>query len=398
LARLAAGIEFVPRQARLATLRDGAGTPIDTALVVPFVGPASFTGEDVVELHVTGGRAVVARLLSVLDEMPELVPAAPGAFARRAFDNGKLDLTRAEGLADLVEAETEAQRVRALRQARGGLAEKAEDWRRRLIAALAEIEASLDFGEDEADVSANMVADQAPVIAALEREIVLHLGRAEMGERLARGVTIAITGAPNAGKSTLMNALAGREVAIVSELAGTTRDAIEVHLDLGGVPVVLVDTAGIRETADPVEAEGVRRARARAAAADIVVELVGPGEAAAPGALRVLAKADIVPSDRLGGLAVSARSGAGMDALVTDLAGRAAALAGIGEDVLVTSLRQRQSLERVQEALQAAGAEDDEVLRAENLRRALVALGELTGRVSVDSILDIVFGRFCIGK
>ena len=389
-----------PRRATLVRLRD-AGTAIDDALVLWFPAPASFTGEDVAELHVTGGPAVVAALLRALGTIEGLRPAEPGEFTRRAFDNGKLDLTEAEGLADLIDAETEAQRRQALRQASGGLRALATDWHDRLLSILAETEASLDFGEDEEDVSTRLVEGKAPEIIALAREIDGHLGHYRFAERLRRGLTIVLLGAPNAGKSSLINALARREVAIVSPEAGTTRDLIEVQLDLGGVAATLVDTAGLRDAEGAIEAEGVRRARQRADEADLVLFLVGPDDHNAtipPDAVEVQSKADI-RSDPVGEqLRVSTVTGEGLAALEALLIERAGTLAGAGQDALVTNARQRDALVECRDAMVAASEENDPVLRAESLRVAMRALGRLTGRVGVEDILDIVFGRFCIGK
>lgn len=379
------------------------GGPIDDALVLWFPAPASFTGEDVAELHVTGGPAVVAALLRALSRIDGLRPAEPGEFTRRAFDNGKLDLTQAEGLADLIDAETEAQRRQALRQASGGLKARAEDWHGRMLAILAETEAALDFGEEEDDVSVQLVGDQDAAITALHSEIDAHLMRFGFAERLRRGLTIVLLGAPNAGKSSLMNALAKRDVAIVSPEAGTTRDLIEVHLDLGGVPATLVDTAGLREATGDVEAEGVRRARARADDADIVLFLLGPDEiedevAIPEGAVVVESKSDLRGGSPSSGLRVSVVTGEGLAAFETALVDRASALVGVGQDALVTQERQRTALADCRDALGVALLERDVVLRAESMRGAMRSLGRLTGRVGVEDILDIVFGRFCIGK
>lgn len=398
--RALAGQVPTPRRATLARLREPCGAPIDDALALWFPAPASFTGEDVAELHVTGGPAVVAALLRGLGAMDGLRPAEAGEFARRAFDNGKLDLTQAEGLADLIDAETEAQRRQALRQASGGLKTLAEDWHARLLATLAETEAVLDFGEDEDDVSARFVDDQGAAIGALCSEIDAHLARYHFAERLRRGLTIVLLGAPNAGKSSLMNALARRDVAIVSPEAGTTRDLIEVHLDLGGVPATLVDTAGLRETSGTVEAEGVRRARARAEEADVVLFVVDPEGAIAEApanAIIIESKSDL-RRDRSERLRVSAVSGEGLSELESLLIDRAMDLAGSGQDALVTHARQREALGACRDALAQAFEQADVVLRAESLRGAMRSLGRLTGRVSVEDILDVVFGRFCIGK
>src|SRR6201996_9393578 len=250
-----------PRQAARALLRDGQGEPIDDAVVLWFPGPASATGEDVAELHVHGGRAVLASLLAALSSIEEMRAAEPGEFTRRAFENGKIDLTEAEGLDDLIHADTDRQRRHALRQLKGLLGDKARSWRARIIEASALIEAGIDFS-DEGDVPTELIAPARIKIAALRDEIRDALASQGRGERLRDGLVVAIAGPPNVGKSTLMNQLARREVAIVSPHAGTTRDIIEVQLNLDGYPVTVIDTAGIRETDDPVEQEGVRRARA----------------------------------------------------------------------------------------------------------------------------------------
>ena len=273
-----------PREAALARVRDPAsGEIIDQALALWFPGPNSETGEDVAELQLHGGGAVIAATLAALSRLPGLRPAEAGEFTRRAFENGKLDLTAVEGLADLVAAETEGQRRQALRQLQGALGAPAESWRQRLIQALALVEARIDFS-DEADVPEDLLAPALAIARELEGEIAAALADGRRGERLREGLTVAIAGPPNAGKSTLLNRIARREAAIVSPYAGTTRDVIEVHLDLGGWPVTLLDTAGIRETGDPVEMEGVRRARDRAQGADLVLWVVDAGEAGAKNA------------------------------------------------------------------------------------------------------------------
>ena len=271
-----------PRQAALARIRDPRSNDIiDEALALWFPAPHSETGEDVAELQLHGGRAVIAAVLAALSRIEGLRPAEAGEFTRRAFENGKLDLTAVEGLADLVMAETEGQRRQAFRQLKGWLGDRAETWRQRLIQALALVEAAIDFS-DEADVPDNLLAPALASARELEAEIAGALADSRAGERLREGLVVAIAGPPNAGKSTLLNRIARREAAIVSPYAGTTRDVIEVHLDLNGWPVTLLDTAGIRETDDPVELEGVRRARERAAAADLVLWVVDGGEADSP--------------------------------------------------------------------------------------------------------------------
>ncbi len=266
-----------PRQASLARLRDpGTGESLDEALALWFPAPRSETGEDMAELQLHGGRAVIAAVLAALGGLPGFRPAEAGEFTRRAFENGRLDLTAVEGLADLIGAETEAQRRQAYRQLKGMLGERAETWRGRLIQALALVEAGIDFS-DEADVPAELIRPALQIARELHDEIAGALAQAGRGERLRDGLVVAIAGPPNAGKSTLLNRIAKREAAIVSPFAGTTRDVIEVHLDLGGYPVTLLDTAGMRETEDPVEQEGVRRARERAAAADLVLWVTEAG-------------------------------------------------------------------------------------------------------------------------
>lgn len=404
-----------PRHATFARLRDPhSGEIIDEALALWFPAPRSETGEDIAELQLHGGRAVIAAVLSALSRIAGLRPAEAGEFTRRAFENGKLDLTRVEGLADLIGAETQAQRRQALRQLQGLLGERAESWRTQLIGALALMEAGIDFS-DEADV-ANDVAQRALVIArALHDEMRGVLSDNRRGERLRDGLTVAIAGPPNAGKSTLLNRIVRREAAIVSPFAGTTRDVIEVHLDLDGYPVTLLDTAGIRDTDDPVEREGVARARARAASADLVLWVVDAraensrtekDPASGPPRWIVRNKIDLCPDGeskvnaREPEFAVSAVSGAGIDRLVSGLTAYARDAFG-AEPALVTRERQRHALEQAVAALaraleQPPGGREDIV--TEDLRAAAHALGRLTGRVDVEDILDVIFRDFCIGK
>ncbi len=444
----ALGVKAIkPREAKFARLRDPqSGGIIDEAVVLWFPGPRSETGEDVAELQVHGGRAIVAAILAVLEKIEGLRPAEAGEFARRAFENGKLDLTALEGLADLVIAETEGQRRQALRQMQGALGQQGEKWRARLVEALALVEAGIDF-VDESDVSDDLVAPALVIARELQSEIAKALAEGARGERLRDGLVVAIAGPPNAGKSTLLNRLARREAAIVSPYAGTTRDVIEVHLDLAGLPVTLLDTAGIRETADPVEMEGVRRAQARAAGADLVLwvedatvnqgsDIVGPSlrseTSAGPIIWRIRNKIDVLnqsPGGDQGAFCkneqngqtknslgetneselqfyelrfnISAVSGTGLDALLAALAQAADRFLGGTESALITRARHRQVLT---DALSALGravtgplAQREELL-AEELRAAAVALGRLTGRVDVEDILEIIFRDFCIGK
>lgn len=407
-----------PRQASRRLLRDGTGQPIDDAVVLWFPGPASATGEDVAEFHVHGGRAVLAALFGAISDIPNARAAEPGEFTRRAFENGKLDLTEAEGLDDLIHADTDRQRRQALRQLQGLLGDRARDWRERIIEASALIEAGIDFS-DEGDVPAELRAPAVKAIKALHDEIAKVLAAQGQAERLRDGLVVAIAGEPNVGKSTLMNQLARREVAIVSPHAGTTRDVIEVQLDLDGYPVTVIDTAGIRETDDPVEQEGVRRARARAEDADLVLWLVEGGQAVDPGAMRSLQrsgdsvastgdsvwivrnKIDLGEGAGPGGeFGISASRGDGIPELVDALVKFAANFFGTTEGALVTRARQRDLLRQALDSLRRSLelVEEGEELAAEELRAAAFALGRLLGRVDVEDVLGAIFQKFCIGK
>jgi tRNA modification GTPase len=392
-----------PRLATLATLRQD-GEVLDRALVLWFPGPASFTGEDAAELQLHGGRAVVAGVLRALAAVPGCRPAEPGEFTRRALLNGKMDLGAVEGLADLIDAQTEAQRRQALRHLDGALGRWVGTLREDLLSALALAEGAIDFAEED-DLVASFDAEIGRLVGGVSRLIAAELGREAQGLRLRDGLAVAILGPPNAGKSTLLNALAGREVAIVSAQAGTTRDVITVDLDLGGYPVQLIDTAGLRETEDDVEREGIARARARAASADLVLLLeAGTGEASAPevatgGTLwRVATKSDL-GAGRPGDYAVSARTGAGLDDLVAGLTRFAAESLAPGEGALVTRLRHRQALDLAQACLgRIAQAGPAFELVAEELRAAVEALASLVGRIETEEVLGTIFARFCIGK
>lgn len=392
-----AGRRTAPRVATLSALHDPAdGGQIDRALVLAFPAPASFTGEDVVELHVHGGAAVIEALLRALGGLPGLRLAEPGEFSRRAFDNGKLDLTQAEGLSDLIAAQTEAQRRQALAQASGLLRGRAEAWRAAIVRLLALAEAEIDFSDEE-DV---VTGSDAAQIAALRDEIAHVLDDGRIGERLREGLAIAVVGAPNVGKSSLINALARRDVAIVSDVAGTTRDIIEVALDLGGVPATLIDTAGLRETDDPVEREGVRRARARAETADLVLHVTDDPQTPPLGRL-VINKIDLAAMSAgmdESGIRVSAKTGAGLDQLENELIAWAKGAVARTEPALIARQRQRIALEAAIAHLDEALLEPDPVLHAENLRLAARALGRVTGQVDVEELLGEIFGRFCIGK
>jgi tRNA modification GTPase len=418
-----------PRQATLARVRDPAtGEVIDEALVLWFPGPRSETGEDMAELQLHGSHAVIAAVFDALRSIEGCRPAEAGEFTRRAFDNGRLDLTAIEGLADLIAAETPAQRRQAFRQLKGLIGDRAESWREQIISALALVEARIDFS-DEADVPEELVAPALRAAKQLRDEIAGALAKSGRGERLRDGFVVAIAGPPNAGKSTLLNRLAQREAAIVSAYPGTTRDAIEVHLNLGGYPVTLIDTAGIRDSSDPIEQEGIRRARERVAMADLVLWLTDAsadgeggkgGEAANLSAAEIWTvrnKADLIagahqtrsePSstnqpenEPVRVFSLSALSGVGVEALLGQLADRVQQFFSGTEAPLVTRARHRRALEETIAALDRAsgqGADGSEELIAEDLRSAATALGRLTGRVDVEDLLDVIFRDFCIGK
>ncbi|AWN40998.1 tRNA uridine-5-carboxymethylaminomethyl(34) synthesis GTPase MnmE [Methylobacterium durans] len=393
-----------PRRLSLRTLRDpDTGEILDRALVAWLPGPATYTGEDMAELHLHGGLAVRAGVIRALSAFPGCRAAEPGAFTRRAVDHGRLGLTEAEGIGDLIDAETEAQRRQALRQLDGALGRQVAEWRTRAIECLAGAEAALDFS-DEGDVdAAGLDAALLGKASALRDEIAAALHDDRRGERLREGFCVVLAGPPNAGKSTLLNALSRREAAIVSDMPGTTRDAIEVRCDLGGLPILLVDTAGLRETEDRVEAEGIRRTRARMASADLVLHLSAADEPArersdgGPSGLLVTTKADLAEAGGAG-LAVSAVTGRGLDHLLDAIEARARADLG-GGDALITRERHRDALTRCVASLDrvVAGAPLPELV-AEDLRLAVRALGEVGGHVGVEEMLDRLFAGFCIGK
>lgn len=407
---------FAPRRAIRVVLRDPvSGEHLDDGLALWFPAPASYTGEDVVELHVHGGRAVLAGVLGALGRCDGLRPAEPGEFTRRAFVHGKMDLTAAEGIADLIDADTAAQRRQALRQMDGALGRRYEGWRARLLRALAHLEADIDF-PDEA-LPDDLAAARRAELVEIAAEIDTHLADGRRGERLRDGIHIVIVGRPNAGKSSLLNRLAAREAAIVSAEAGTTRDVIEVHLDLDGYPVVLVDTAGLRAATGTVEGEGVRRARDRAARADFRLVVVDAADwpeidAESRGLIDqdsfvLVNKIDLVsvneespvilPPHR-GLLAVSAATGAGLDRLLARLSTAVAERFDHMEAAPVTRARHRWALESCRDHLDRALAAPVPELAAEDVRLAMRDLGRITGRVDVEDLLDVIFHDFCIGK
>jgi tRNA modification GTPase len=403
-----AGKTPVPRMATRALLRDANQQPIDDAVVLWFPGPTSATGEDVAEFHVHGGRAVLAALFAALSGFENVRAGEPGEFTRRAFENGKLDLTTAEALDDLIHADTDRQRRQALRHLKGLLGDRARDWRAQIIEASALIEAGIDFS-DEGDVPAELIAPALARVRTLLAEMKEVLAARGRSERLREGLVVAIAGPPNVGKSTLMNALARREVAIVSPHAGTTRDVIEVQLDLDGYPVTVIDTAGVRETDDPVEQEGVRRARARAADADLVLWITDAEhgksfhEGSAPAWIvrnKIDLEADATMPEQGLAFRISAGRGDGIQQLIAALVVFAQDYFGSGEGGLIARERQRKLLQQTAVSLERSidVISDGEELAAEELRSAAHSLGRLLGRVDVEDILDLIFREFCIGK
>ncbi|MBP3125470.1 tRNA uridine-5-carboxymethylaminomethyl(34) synthesis GTPase MnmE [Thalassospira sp. ER-Se-21-Dark] len=412
-----------PRHAIYAPIRDPQSNErLDDAVAIYFQGPASFTGEDVVELHVHGGRAVIEGVLDCLSRQDGLRVADPGEYTRRAFENGKMDLTSAEGIADLIDAETAAQRRQAVRQMAGELGTLYEGWRARLMKALAHIEADIDFPDE--DLPDGIVPVVRGDLMSVFGEIKKHLADNRRGERLREGFQIVILGAPNAGKSSLLNRLAQRDAAIVSEIAGTTRDMIEVHLDLGGFPVTMVDTAGLRESGDVIESEGVRRATERAENADLRLVVIDRNDwpTIDPEAARLIDdktlilinKVDATDSSAIPAswqgtsvdgralelpvLPISAMTGQGMESLLQLLETRVKEGLDFAGPVPLTRLRHRRALESASDHLDRGLQTDIAELAAEDVRLAVREIGKITGRVDVEDLLDIIFGDFCIGK
>ncbi|MGV1916657.1 tRNA uridine-5-carboxymethylaminomethyl(34) synthesis GTPase MnmE [Rhizobium sp. 22-785-1] len=396
-----------PRQVGLKTIRGRNGDVIDQALVLQFPSPHSFTGEDCVELQVHGSRAVVAAIFALLETMPGLRPADAGEFSRRAFDNGKMDLVEVEGLADLLQAETEMQRRLAVEQSSGHLSALYDGWANQLTRCRALIEAELDFA-DEDDVPDSVAGQVWAAVRSLEGELARHLADGQGAEIIRDGFKVALLGAPNVGKSSLMNALSGREVAIVTEIAGTTRDVLSVDLDIDGYLVTLFDTAGLRDATDIVEQEGIKRAERTAEQSDLVLYLVDiDSEAehfvAKPHAhsLLVRTKADLAshhpgPADLL----ISAKTGSGLDALKSAIKKAIDHRVGIAGNLMPARSRHKKRLEEtlnyVRDALNSEGMEL--AIRSEYLRLAATSLGRITGRVDVEDLLGVIFSEFCIGK
>jgi tRNA modification GTPase len=398
VAALAGGLP-PPRVASLRTLRDGSGRVLDRGLALWFPAPRSYTGEDCAELHLHGGQAVFGAVSEALG-MLGARPAEPGEFTRRAVLEGKLDLLEAEATLDLIDAETDAQRAQALRHLSGEMSAVAETWRETLLRLLAHQEALIDFPDEDLPPEVDAALQQG--IADLRGELAQALNEGVRGERLRSGVAVAIVGRPNAGKSTLLNALCRRDVAIVSSIPGTTRDVIEARIVLTGVPVTLLDTAGLRDTLDPIEAEGVRRARARLEDADLVLALSDDGawpETDATGqVLHVRTKSDLAVGPIDDGLAISARTGEGMDDLLSRLSNLVRERAGLSAAPTLTRARHRAVLRAVVAELDDAVVATWPELRGEHLRRAMRELGRLTGMVDTEEVLGSIFSEFCIGK
>lgn len=404
--RRVAGKVPAARRATLLPLRDGDGGLLDEGLVLFFPAPASFSGEDCAEFQIHGGRAVVAALLRRLGQLPGLRQAEAGEFTRRAFLNGKVDLTGAEALADLIGAETEAQRRLAMDNAQGGQRDLYTAWRRQLLNARAMIEAELDFA-DEADVPGSVAERKIDDLARLRLDILAHVEGFRAAEIVRDGFRVVLVGAPNAGKSSLLNALARREVAIVTAIAGTTRDLVEASLDIDGMKVVITDTAGLRETDDVVERIGVRRAMDAAGRADLVLHLVDPtdreagfdGQAWTAPALTVATKCDLaMPAEGGFAFVVSGVTGEGLPTLTGEIAGRARAATATAGQAVPTRLRQVRLLEMTANHIGDALERTELELRAEHLRLAAEVLGRITGASDVEELLGVIFSEFCIGK
>ncbi|MBQ8661621.1 MAG: tRNA uridine-5-carboxymethylaminomethyl(34) synthesis GTPase MnmE [Alphaproteobacteria bacterium] len=403
-----------PRYAHFIKLRHSVSKELlDKCLLLYFKAPHSFTGEDVIELHTHGSRAVIAAVMDSLAQIDGYRLAEPGEFSKRAFYNGKMDLTEAEGLADLIDAETAEQQKYAVRQMDGGLKDLYEGWRETLVGILAHLEAYIDFPDE--DIPQDIVSGMQNTVFKLIEDIKKHLRDDTVGERLREGFRVAIIGAPNAGKSSLLNQIARREAVIVSDIAGTTRDAIDIHLDLGGYPVMFTDTAGLRETAEEIERKGIAVAHDKARQADLVIYLFDASKDSAQDIekykkefaaklLVVANKRDKLSSEQIAGLqksgclVISAKQNLGTDKLLENIKEHISARFTSGSGLLISRRRYREALQNTVELLQNFGFDKEIELTAEDIRLAAREIGKITGRIEVDEILDKIFGSFCIGK
>lgn len=403
-----------PRYAHFIKLRHSVSEELlDKCLLLYFKAPHSFTGEDVIELHTHGSRAVIAAVMDSLAQIDGYRLAEPGEFSKRAFYNGKMDLTEAEGLADLIDAETAEQQKYAVRQMDGGLKDLYEGWRETLVGILAHLEAYIDFPDE--DIPQDIVSGMQNTVFKLIEDVKKHLRDDTVGERLREGFRVAIIGAPNAGKSSLLNQIARREAVIVSDIAGTTRDAIDIHLDLGGYPVMFTDTAGLRETAEEIERKGIAVAHDKARQADLVIYLFDASKDSAQDIekykkefadklLVVANKRDKLSSEQIAGLqksgclVISAKQNLGTDKLLENIKEHISARFTSGSGLLISRRRYREALQNTVELLQNFGFDKEIELTAEDIRLAAREIGKITGRIEVDEILDKIFGSFCIGK
>ncbi len=404
--------DWQPRLLKRAWLRDENGELLDDAMAVYFPKGQSYTGEDVVELHIHGGYAIVSGVLDCLSQKEGLRLAEAGEFTRRAFENGRMDLTEAEAVADVIHAQTSAQKKQALNQLAGSLSHLYEAWRQDLIKALAWYEAHIDFSDEE--IPEDLEKQVYEIIIRLKQEMLSHLGDSRRGEVLRSGVQLAIIGAPNAGKSSLLNHLINEEAAIVSDIPGTTRDVVERHLDIAGFPVILSDTAGLRETEDYVEIEGIKRTNQKAKDAHLIIALFDGVQPEDEQTLNIIRQADMpviilrtkydlkpfTAHDILEytPINVSLKTKEGLDIFHKQLLQNLEKICAKGEDAIITRQRHRKCVNEVIEALQNFENNFDAVIKAEDLRLALIALGKLTGRVDVEQLLDVIFADFCIGK
>lgn len=403
-----------PRYAYFSKISDiDSRETLDQSLVLYFKGPYSFTGEDIVEFQTHGSKAVINSLMENLSRLPDFRLAEPGEYSRRAFYNGKMDLTEAEGLADLIDSETTEQQKYAMRQMEGGLKNLYEDWRTRLVKILAHLEAFIDFPDE--DIPSSVMSDMKNTVFKLEGEINQHLNGDSIGERLREGFRVVIIGSPNAGKSSLLNAIVKREAVIVSDIAGTTRDAIDIHLDLNGYPVMFTDTAGLRETEEEIEKKGIDIAYSKIHDADLVICLFDASldnvqvfdkirNSFKNRALFVANKSDKLSPEQCsnlkksGCLVISAKYKDGVDELLQKIGDNIKERFTSNSSLLITRRRYREALKDVVDNLQAFGFDKEIELTAEDIRLAARALGKITGRIEVDEVLDKIFGDFCIGK